>query len=731
MALYSQNQAPPPNDPAWPRGYPYECVAAWTNPSDSSGNVSVGTRGMVVSHPAAQGLVGITRPITNAAVCWIPMSYIQIGVTRKYGEVDFDIPTFYSEATSTDLLPAAASRLERATYEWAGSLRGNLGKMPWLPIWFMNRLRNDSSHREMINDILRGIPARARQVLDTANFTVQDLMRELPQVTKQSTGAGVYTRIYHSYANEPTRSPSQYVGKTINFTKRDFEHLAAAAKESSSNHYKRAKGAQAFMGILWQPVPPSKDKPFNKRYAAELTTIVEQLFVDLFECYCDEVVHYQPPAQPSPNPAQQVNIQEQNNKLAKYMQDKDAAIALTASANNSFSRSQWPGGRSRANYGTHDGCNWNSPLLEAYHADKTIWTKESFSSANLDVFHRTPIRVTGREDNSNYIGFHLVSSPNDGSPRHKFVPTIPLQTGLVTGGWVYPVIEMTQDGSPHHLNWSRLPTFGPWPDWERARSWALKIEFEDAKGQWKHVYIRSQKPLDIRKVKNVPDAPASHNGYAQGIAIYRMLRQIRFNPQGRPPWMVNYGVARVKEQFLDWLDQKIRVRDLKWNQVNQQLAPQREDYNTMALKYRGVGLNSNVAFGAYDGNTRGRTPRNSCDSCYLLNIAGRTLDNNTGVSFTTFLIIARLTVLWQVTESFNVDNDTYRCVRTQSDQNYGHDICVRCRNMGRACTWTVGIEVCPANDARFLALVPEWASRGTVRDIPDPDFVKDLDRFGT
>ncbi|ETN41142.1 uncharacterized protein HMPREF1541_03077 [Cyphellophora europaea CBS 101466] len=645
---YHTSQPRPPSDSTWPVDYPYECVNTWTHPSNQTLSIVQGTQGRVVSL-SKSGYLTVTRPyLQSQQPAHVPASHVLVGVTRKYGDVYIDVPEFYSRFGSE--VGGMHGQLDRAVAEWLERLHINRYEMHWLPIWFQSRTSVANSRRQLVQDILRGIPDATKDILNMPDFTVQDVATYLPSATDMTT-PGVYTRIYLDYDGQPNRLASQYVGKSINPSKRHTEHEYSTEPFTTSNHYKRAVGAKKrYMRLLWQPKPAPGSVDYTKSEIDHLMAIVEQLFVDLFECYCEEVYSYQP--HESHNSS--ANLKEQEDKLARYMQDKTMAHALTVSAQSSFVVSNWPGASSRTSYGAEGGCNWVSPLTEINHADKMVWTLQSFASNNLDVFRRSATRITSAEtpgsigdQNARNLTFHVVSAPNHGpgQPRPKFSPTIAKNLGLRSGQWIFPCIEMTKDGSPHHRNWAHLPTIGPWKDWDRARSWALKIEWQEpatssnASPPWKHAYIRSQKPMDLRKVcVNKPDAAGSHQAYAQGIAIYRMLRQIKLEPEYCPNWMIDYGIAHIKQQYLDFLSQTIRIRNLLANARSAEFMAGRLDPFQMSQAYIAQGLTSYVPFGAFNGQVKNRVPQRACDSCYLLNVAGRWKDESTNVRATLIFI---------------------------------------------------------------------------------------------
>lgn len=85
--------------------------------------------------------------------------------------------------------------------------------------------------------------------------------------------------------------------------------------------------------------------------------------------------------------------------------------------------------------------------------------------------------------------------------------------------------------------------------------------------------------------------------------------------------------------------------------------------------------------------------------------------------------------------------DTYHnknvvCERCTHDYNGSrideYDICKRCKDMGRICTWTRAIEECPLDDPKVLAILPQPPNRDMyIVDMPDAGLLRQLDLYET
>ncbi|EXJ83167.1 hypothetical protein A1O1_06786 [Capronia coronata CBS 617.96] len=324
----------------------------------------------------------------------------------------------------------------------------------------------------------------------------------------------------------------------------------------------------------------------------------------------------------------------------KYFQDKEASSQLITIAKTSFQRSGWPGGRSRASYGASEGCNWNSPITEWVKGERNIWVKTEFPEANLHVYRRTPVQVL-----------------DTGSGKRVCI-TVELDStkSLTNSGNFSPGIPITVD----------LPLGTP-------------------------------RTPELRQ-------PGAFNSYAQGIAIFRFLKQVQLDRVGRPPWMYDYSVARLKEQKLDWLEQTINIVDvMPPNQVVR--ASRMKTEWELRQELAQLGLHVSGPYGQLDRpSAKQRRPVGACDSCYLLNVVSRRQD-----------------IYGRIIDEYTAN--VTPCVRkaTTLPPQRVRDICQRCAPPGRECSFTQAIEDCSLEDPRVLALVPRPGQAHELEQIPDPE----------
>lgn len=456
-----------PPDLPWPAGYPYIATEDYEG-QGSTVSMSKGTTGEVVESRA--GWVWVTMPyLKPQRQGYVPLNRIEIGNSRKFGDVKIDVKLPEVRA-STGLTGNQQPLFQRTLHAFLQGLRDNADVLHFLPPWLTERLNKDQSRLNMANAIVSAMRPAVLNILNSGrNFTIQDIINALEPVQPGDERGSVYTRIYYDFQSDRQRPPSQYVGKTVSIGKRDSEHNRAETKLIHSNHYRNSRDARSYiMGPLCYLNDP------------HLLAVAEQCFVCLFETYANAVLMFRPRVEQSTNAQTAVDV----DKAATWYEDKEAACVLLEVARDAFAKSGWPGGRFRASYGASDGCNWNSPITEVLGHERLIWVKQEFEEHNIAVYRRPPIRITAADRGTKRV-FITQELPINASlaSTGNFSPNISASTPRIPPGtWVYPIIEMTIDSSPHHRSWTRLPSHGPWYDWDAARSWALKLEWQNEKG---------------------------------------------------------------------------------------------------------------------------------------------------------------------------------------------------------------------------------------------------------
>jgi hypothetical protein len=79
------------------------------------------------------------------------------------------------------------------------------------------------------------------------------------------------------------------------------------------------------------------------------------------------------------------------------------------------------------------------------------------------------------------------------------------------------VIDVRKDGTTHPHAWARLAAIGPFENWNKANSFAVRIEWEFpvSSAKWQFAYVQS----NINNERIDPQVPGSLKNYAKAIAF--------------------------------------------------------------------------------------------------------------------------------------------------------------------------------------------------------------------
>jgi hypothetical protein len=114
----------------------------------------------------------------------------------------------------------------------------------------------------------------------------------------------------------------------------------------------------------------------------------------------------------------------------------------------------------------------------------------------------------------------------------------------IEGTECHVIFEARLDGKLTKDCWSRLPHIGVRQNWDQARSFALRIEWEHptGSGNWRYRYVRS--PTEPTMANN--NVPGSLKRYAKSVAVLHWIP--------RP-----YGSIRVLQATYNFMDQSITL----------------------------------------------------------------------------------------------------------------------------------------------------------------------------
>jgi hypothetical protein len=495
----------------------------------------------------------------------------------------------------------------------------------------------------------------------SGDFTKEELINAAKYTIdrgSKTNACGIYARFHQtgSYAPRWTSDTSYvYVGKSVDMYDRYISHTHAK-KTSYSELTRNSKYSMIAICVL---PPNTKDG---------LYFLAEQVLVCLLQTYRQIVYTHKT---------------SQLHNISLYM----AAKYFIGVSDETFRLTGWRGAVHRSSFGIQEGANFSSPLLEySRHSakqmfirtDSTIKDVTNGQSIPIAIFRRSTSRTVTmateknrstafwrRSDDKVVISFSYNFDRADGA----FAP--------LPGTPYYVVIEVYKEGTPHPHSWTRLCEIGRFKNWDQARSFAVRLEWEHPpnSGKWRAKYIHAggSRGGDILdKADGAKNIPGALEYYAKGISFLQWL--FGATPNHNHSWIAKYiGSARVIQAKYDFMHQRIdfnppeeKIQMLPGDvRSDQEIIAQREDPKH--------GLdNVNGEFGKFTG-TRVRTEgvRKKCDFCALIGSNNTTLD------------------------------------RGACRQIGNRRVCTNCEHLGRpCCSWTRSIKW-PRNPEARAQMTPE------------------------
>lgn len=547
----------------------------------------------------------LTQPFRTG---WVPLGNILVSTRRRYGDVIIEIPDFNPAAVPRSIQGTATgqnSQLRRAYDYLLATMASNQNALYFLQEGGMDRIVN---HRNRLVDIImNGIPPPVFDVLNRPDFSILNLRDALVQVNRNNTNSCVYTILYFFIQRQGQRDihirkPEQYVGMTNNVGHRNVGHINASNNPGSSLHYKSAQeaGVHRKMGIMCD----------LQGHDMIVHSIVEQATVLLFDTYLPEVY----------KPGEQAATLAKDASYARNIFDVEHAQALRAVAQTSFKESGWPlyerPGTVRS-YGAGPGKNWKSPLAEGAAYDRVLWIKQPVPSAQMTIFRRKALPVTQSEYSNRLCLF--TTGKASGTAKNFFIF---VGNEIPVGTEVFTAIEVMDNNQPHPMNHSRLPDIGRYTCWDEARSFAIKIEWQNQAGEWKDKYVFCARPLMI--AQNFADSSGAWNIFGHCIGIARHLNQYRTGNMTASSFIKDYGIAKVKLQEYVHMEQIMRYTVTNPPANNTVGMPQKRSLDEVRNDMRAIGLHAGFPFGHMDAlDSKPRYSNGACDTCHLINIERR------------------------------------------------------------------------------------------------------------
>jgi hypothetical protein len=549
---------------------------------------------------------------------WIPVDYVNKGDPWKADMKDWNItavlPTWSVEASKwmaanvpdNSVLGITVSRL--------------IETFDATPSPFMTpKLRELIQHRgvqSIVKAIIKGIKdANTYNVLNNSAFSCSEVLgggvntRHTIDSNYDSSQGGIYIRWHKSNSSVTYWEKNTefiYVGKTVHFRARYEAHKASTSSYGDLTRNSRSLVMTAVCLL-------------DDTEVRDIAYLTEQLFVCLLQTYRHRVL-----------PAVKEIVRD--DAPLRHIEALEAASYFDEVSEKVFRHTGWRGAVKRRSFGVSYGANYSSPLTEwgTYHeknlyirTDSLIKIRETnrtvpiavfrsakpkkasyTASGQLPVFKTTALRL----GNGKTTRMGVSSSKVD---REEGVD-VPIQDS-----YFHVVFEVIKDGSPHPEAWSRLPSIGPYENWDQGRSLAVRIEWEHPpnSGTWRFRYIQAH------SITNFMDKgfPGTLKVFAKTIALLGWLFDAK--PNHNHSWIPHsLAPAHVLQAFYDMHNQRIEIKrpEKGFEMHSGALKPINEIITAMRAPELGL-LNVNGTFGDFTGSpiTTGKK-RTRCDMCVLL-----------------------------------------------------------------------------------------------------------------
>lgn len=568
---------------------------------------------------------------------WIDSHILDIGSVRRIGEPlvlntgDPEVPNVRAPT-----VPGEGQLLYRTILGLLNSYYENIERLPTYPVYLERRLGTLERRQDFAKRMLKGFGNVSQDLvnlLNTGDFSISDIPELCPDGSEDSR-TGIYLILAAEHID--LRPPELYTGSTaVSFEKRMEQHDNARQRTNPKGfHYRSAVSAKVYrmmpVCILTDLDPEHQD-----------LKMAEQVCLDLFETTCDTVLNLKSfdsePAtteEVSDQPVEKANG-ELIDRVTKYIIAKEEANILQGLAQQVFAYTGWPGGVRRSlsvglqPFGASGGLNWTMPLTEMRYC-RTTWTMTQVPGKFAN-FRRTNGRVCKRKGSRQVWNKEWRKGTTGSTSVHSSFYLAENEEGPEFNTPIDVIFEVRLDDQPHPISWARAPTVGCWSDWLDACKVAMRIEWlapkestngegqepgEQAEMEWKFRYV--QVVTTYNALLEEAPAGATH-GYALGKALHAFLTQEYRTPDEEFPWLVNFGIARVKEVYVDHLTQEIRTKD-----VHAPHPPEvplaKKSYNELAQELELLGAETVASaeddkFPPVKFKAAG-PPRKSCDHCH-------------------------------------------------------------------------------------------------------------------
>lgn len=347
------------------------------------------------------------------------------------------------------------------------------------------------------------------------SFTIHDLRTKGHLIDNQTEAGivGLYFRYYETGKLTkwwPPLTKFIYVGQSNDISRRGQNYrndLNNPNREDHPKHIALTQQASKQEMRLLCVLPNSY----------RILHLVEQILVCLLQTYRKPVFDMTPGSQGAQDIVQSTDKSEymETVRTARFFDDLMTKIG---------EKMGWTGGTKRFGFGVSHGVNGSSPLAE-FRTNQTLFVRNDFwmmdeaSGEPLEIsnFRRANMArlvVRSEANNIRNIGIPLGSMINVTAvcdSKHCPAENTEYQA----------VIEVRKDWKPHPKSFARLAQIGPYENWDRANSWAIKIQWEQPKGSKKFRELYLEHGVPNKRMKS--DIPGSFIGYGAGIRVIHWL----------------------------------------------------------------------------------------------------------------------------------------------------------------------------------------------------------------
>lgn len=577
--------------------YPYECIKDFVAnmPSGPKTIIKVGDQGYVYRFRDAGNIRRLKVSINGqAGFHYVTAACVKVG-TIPAGQI-----TIRSLDPSVAQIPVAAaasgqaSLVERIFDGFLTAIR--LQMLGSITESVAGQISTSSACEKMKRKILAGIPGPLLGLLNKNSFKREDLW-ELAQDedSYDELDAVVYARMYRKNGRYLF-----YIGESVQPERRMKEHQNAA-KKGSNYHYSRVKNYEQCKILKLAGLP----------YEEHTLKTGEQLFIMLFGNWPVEILQKKV-TEVQTQPTLDVSDEERSSQIEelinlsvekKIFSHRADALAFSQISKPVHQQTGWNG---ISNHLGVEPCNWSSPLNERSGShEKLLWIKSTIPGVMLQ-FRRPALTLQEVQ-----AGGSSVKVPLGNRWTISLPPSLD-PTNLKTGTNIFVVLELMLN-KHHPYQWARLPTIGPYEDWDDARSLGIRVEWPSPNSGWSFTYAQAAQPW-----QTVRGFPSVLLPYQRASAVVAGLRRTIY--RDAQPWRENVQY-RIKDAAFNHPDQAIEFRDLV--EAKELPAPALKDKELLRSelidKYQfNVALPNTVEF--LDKMQR-KSKRRSCDTCYLVGTA--------------------------------------------------------------------------------------------------------------